>query len=458
MSVDLIRLAEFIFLYAAKYRAAYNKAIAAPPDGPGYPALPISPYLIASQFEVFVATDGLVINQLGKEPKDLWYFAGGPAIMVDYEPTLRPPHVTAFLRKNGILGKPNGIYRIVSDAPLPAHIWRGRIQNIARKIKQKDKTTGISLVLHDVRGTLKEIVAALSFGAYGNILDIHIPTHESQIGEPNIFKDFGVFPADQNSRRFFTHLEIHGQVDSAAWDKRTINIRVQHDLRRDLTSAILASEKTNSGTMTFGGGEAWVEKYSNRLERLRVAMDVLHAALQNKSEEVEAVFHKIIELHPLLLDVYGTCESKPQFVYPNGTKSPIGKTSLEPDFLVSYSDQSYKLVELERPSKGVATAQGQPRSEVSQAVFQCAEWKHYIKTHYQQLHSRYPGIQARCKTAVVMSRTTQFSFKNIKDIADYKGLMMEQYNIDEFYTFDDLYERAHTAYSLLLGLAPDGIN
>jgi hypothetical protein len=75
----------------------------------------------------------------------------------------------------------------------------------------------------------------------------------------------------------------------------------------------------------------------------------------------------------IFLDVYGTCESKPQFVYSAGATSPIGKTSLEPDFLIRYPDRSYKLIEIERLSKNVATAQGQPRAEIAQAVFQCAE-------------------------------------------------------------------------------------
>lgn len=458
MPVKLDLVAQFIFEYAARYRAAYAKATSPPPDGPGYPALPISPYLLRSRFEVFVGADGVVINHLGHEPDYQWHIAGGPAFKVDYEPTVTPPEVTEILRSNGLLGKPIGIYRIVSKVPLPLAVWRGRIANISRRVKRQDKITGISLALHEIQGTLKEIVASLSFGAYGHILDIHLPTHESQIGEPHLIKNFGVFPADQSARRFFTHLEIHGHADSCAWDKRTANIRVQHDLRRDLASAMSEPGNPGGGTMSFGAGPSWIESYSNRLEHLQVAMDALHGALQNKADEVESVFHNVIARHPLLLDVYGTCVSKPQFVYPPGTTSPIGKTSLEPDFLVTYSDQSYKLVEIERPSKGVATFQGQPRAEVSQAVFQCAEWKHFIKTHYQELHSRYPGIQARCKTAVVMSRSTQSSFKSAEDIGAYKGLMMEQFNIDEFFTFDDLYDRALTAYTLLSGLSPNGIS
>ena len=142
------------------------------------------------------------------------------------------------------------------------------------------------------------------------------------------------------------------------------------------------------------------------------------------------------------------------FRSPEGTASPIGKASLEPDFLVKYTDRSYKLIEIERPSKNVATAQGQPRAEVTQAVFQCAEWRHFIKTHYQTLAKRYPEIQTRCKTAVIMSRTNQLSFKGIDDVNAYKGLMMEQFRIDEFHTYDDLYDRAMTAYVLLSGLLP----
>ena len=55
-----------------------------------------------------------------------------------------------------------------------------------------------------------------------------------------------------------------------------------------------------------------------------------------------------------------------------------------------------------------------------------------------------------------MSRTNQLSFKGIDDVNAYKGLMTEQFRIDEFYTYDDLYDRARTAYELLSGLRPIG--
>lgn len=456
MVVTLEKISGFLFAYASNYREAYARATTALPDGPGYPSLPISPYLYESHFDVYVAADGVVINELRDEPEHQWYIAGGPALKVDYEPTRTPPDVFEYLKTNDLLGKHIGIYRIHAESKLPSQVWLGRVQNVARLLERSDKATGITLHLREVRGTLKDVVSSLSFGAFGIILDTYLPTQQSQIGAPHLYQNIGVFPADLSNRRFFHHLEMHGQSDACAWDKRAVNLRVQQDIHRDLARALAGFGLSGGGTFQFGERPSWVEMYSIRMERLRVAIGALRSALSFKSDDVEAVFHDVISNHPLLLDVYGTCESKPQFVYPLGKNLPIGKTSLEPDFLITYPDRSYKLIEIERPSKPVATTQGQPRSEVSQAVFQTAEWKHFIKTHYQELHSRYPDIQSKCKTAVVMSRTKQQNFKNIDDIQEYKGLIMEQYKIDEFFTFDDLYDRACTAYTLLSGLSFNG--
>lgn len=452
MAVAAEAIAEFLFAYAKQYREAYSRATSAPPVGPGYPPLLYSPFLGASAFDVYLADDGVVVNHMGKEPDHQWYIIGGPALKVDYEPTLTPSEVTEALKAEGILGKPIGIYRIVAKTPIRQAVWRGEVPQIARETQTHDPELDVTLNLREVRTSLADVVNTLSFGAYGHILDIHLPKPTSPIGQPHLVRNLGIFTADLSGRRFFTHLEIHGQADSAAWDIRTVALRVHHDLRRDLATLLADPTQERGGSISLGGGPQWIEIYANRLERLRAAIAALRVALQSRYGDVESAFHDVLVAHPLLLDVYGTSESKPQFVYPAGTTSPIGKTSLEPDFLIKYPDGSYKLVEIERPSKNVTTAQGQPRAEVAQAVFQCAEWRHFVKTHYQTLSKRYPDIQSRCKTAVVMSRTNQLSFKGVEDISSYKGLMMEQFNIDEFYTFDDLYDRARTAYELLSGL------
>ena len=277
MVVTLEKIVGFIFAYASNYREGYTRATVAPPDGPGYPSLPISPFLYASNFDVFVASDGVVINELRDEPEYQWYIAGGPAIKVDYEPTRTPPEVIGTLKTEGLLGKPIGIYRIVAKTKLPSQVWLGRVQSIVRLLERHDKATGITLNLWEVRGTLKEVISSLSFGAYGIILDLHLPTQKSQIGASHLIQNIGVFPADLNSRRFFHHLEIHGQSDACAWDMRTVNLRVQQDIRRDLARALAGLGQSGGGTMSFGGRPSWVENYSNRLERLRVAIAALRS-------------------------------------------------------------------------------------------------------------------------------------------------------------------------------------
>jgi hypothetical protein len=456
MPITADSLAAFLFAYSRSYREAYDRATTSPPTGPGYPRLPSSPFLEESVFDAYITEDGVVINHKGKEPDYQWFIAGGPALKVDYEPTRTPSTVTEMLKAEGIFGKPIGIYRVVAKTPMRQSVWCGRVLRVAREITASDPELRITLNVKEVRGSLAEVVNALSFGAYGHILDIHLPSPQSPIGRPHLIRNFGIFTADLEGRRFFTHLEIHGQADAAAWDMRTIQLRVQHDLRRDIASRLADPTQERGGSMSLGGGPDYFATYSDRLTRLGSSIEALRAALQTHADDVEALFHEVLLENPLLLDVYGACESKPKFLYPTGITSPIGKESLEPDFLIKYSDGSYKLIEIERPSKNVATLQGQPRAEVTQAVFQCAEWRHFIKTHYQTLAKKYPEIQTRCRTAVIMSRTNQVSFKEIEDVNAYKGLMIEQFRIDEFYTYDDLYDRARTAYELLSGLLPSG--
>jgi hypothetical protein len=56
-----------------------------------------------------------------------------------------------------------------------------------------------------------------------------------------------------------------------------------------------------------------------------------------------------------------------------------------------------------------------------------------------------------------MSRSTQKAFGGLQDQKGYAELLMEQYNVDEVLTYDDILERASFAYHQLTGLAPSSI-
>ena len=53
-----------------------------------------------------------------------------------------------------------------------------------------------------------------------------------------------------------------------------------------------------------------------------------------------------------------------------------------------------------------------------------------------------------------MSRRTQKAFGGLQDQKAYSELLMEQYKVDEVFTYDDILERASFAYYQLTGLAP----
>jgi hypothetical protein len=108
---------------------------------------------------------------------------------------------------------------------------------------------------------------------------------------------------------------------------------------------------------------------------------------------------------------------------------------------------------LERPSKPIATKQGQPRAEVTQSSFQIAEWKAYIRNHYDLLKQEFPGIAVNFSTMIVISRSSEESFGAKRDIRRYMELLKEQFAIDEVLTYDDLLARAKQAYVALASLA-----
>lgn len=457
MSISIEDLRDYLFKYISEYRNGFERFVSLPPEGPGYPRLVVSPFLESTDFQVFLCQAGVVFFEIANEPEHQWFIAGGPALMVDLEPTKRPIEVTQAIQDHGLEGKPIGIYRIVAKEPIPNSVWQGRIRNISYENAFINNDLNVTLHICKVKNNLKDLICDLTFGAYGIVLDPHLPDSSSPIGEPYITDNMGFFPADLNNRRFFSYLEIYGHADKAAWDRRNINIRVNNDLRRDFVKKLSQPEGNAGGFMSFGTSNNWIENYSNRLGFLKNAIDEFRNILLFHSNETEDVFHKLIEDYPILLDVYGHCESKPQFKYPEGERSPVGKAYLEPDFIITYPGQSYKLVELERASKNVATKQGQPRAEVGQAVFQTAEWVDFISEHYSVLKNTYPGINSKLKTSVIIGRSIQSSFVGIDDMNRYKGLIIKQYSVDEILTYDDLFERACAAYTTLTGLSPHSI-
>jgi hypothetical protein len=447
MALTAAGVADYLSHYISEYRREYSCLVESPPRGGGYPSLEISPYLRSKTLSCWLASDGAVILDESKEPDYIWWIAGGPALMVDFPEGRTPPDVVSLLKEQGIFGKPIGIYRIVAKNGLPTELWEGRLGPVIEEADHHINETRI--VVKRVEQTISETLQRLTFGAFGFILDIRLPAADSNFWVPHIIRRMGFITADRVRRRFVNYMEVLPHVDEGAWDVRSIFTRVQSDVRRDFAQTFGTAD--SGGLLSFGESQNSIQPFFDRLTRLSHCIQQFASLLTESPNATESAFHDFLAANPILLDVYAEPISKPRFEYPEG-ESPLGKAYVEPDFILKYPDRTYRLVELERPNKSIATQQGQPRAEVTQAYFQIAEWRDYIAHHYDIVKERFPGIATLPAALVVVSRTPLESFGSGRDAARYKELLRNQFQNVDFLTYDDLLERAQQAYTRLASL------
>lgn len=234
-------VAEYLTRYVEAYRAEWARFTQPPPLGAGYPALRHSPYLLAGEMYCYVATDGVAIASYAWEPPAQWFIAGGPALLTDTDPSSVPSEIERLRAQArteaGDESGSIGIYRMVGELEIPT--FRGVLPE---PIISESTIAGGDLTLHVHEYALdwKALVARLTFGAFGPILDPHLPRAESDLWNPSITRDLGFISADPAYRRFFHYLELSPHVDGAAWDRRAIWARVHVDLRRDFAHAFTA--------------------------------------------------------------------------------------------------------------------------------------------------------------------------------------------------------------------------
>ena len=462
MALTASAASQYLVQYVRRYRREYERFTASPPNGAGYPPLVVSPYLNSPALECHLANDGAVIADYSWSPDYQWEVAGGPALLVDLPDTRTPEVIVELLKKHGLYGTNVGISRIVAKHGIPDAVWEGRLPTPVETEVVAEGGTTISVFRYEIDWL--DLVTRISFGAFGLILDLKLPSAPADFWTPHIIRDLGIATADRNHKRFFHYLELIRHLDAAAWDTRSIWCRVHVDMRRDFASTVGAVGRPGA-TIAFNAPAAEVRDYAigpqatsaqeaqQRLEDWSRLVSDFESLLTQRGQDDEAVFHEFLRLNPVLLDIYGAAiRSKPRFTYPAG-ESPLGKLYVEPDFVIRYPDRSYKLVELERPDKKVVTAKGEPRKELTQAAFQIGEFRTFIDKHYDQIRQDFPGISSRCSSMVVISRNTEESFGSGRDKSEYMDLIRGIYTDIEFVVYDDLLAMAKQALTNISNLA-----
>jgi hypothetical protein len=114
-------------------------------------------------------SDGAVLFDQSGEPSHAWWIAGGPALKVDFEPTRTPPEVFSALEREGLTGKPIGIYRIVGK-DIPGDVWAGKLPGYCSE-SVKQTSFGKEIIFRAAETSILELLKRLTFGAFGDIID-----------------------------------------------------------------------------------------------------------------------------------------------------------------------------------------------------------------------------------------------------------------------------------------------
>jgi hypothetical protein len=288
----------------------------------------------------------------------------------------------------------------------------------------------------------REVFYGLTFGFFG-ITAKGSPSHYFWHQKLTIQHVYFV-PRFHTSERYFSYLEVNHHADAAAWDPRSAWMRARFQVREDYTASVARSlAPTNPDDARV---IVWFH-----LDLLGHAIRGFERLLIHNSDAPEHVFHDYLRKYPVLLDLYGTHVSKPRWRYPAGDAS-CGKAYIEPDFVIRYSNHSYKLVELERPSKKLASMHGEPLADVNQAAYQIAEWRDYISHHYELIKSDFPHITRDCPALLVISNDSANNFPSYAALERYKVKLSAMYNHVDVISYQDLLTRAKEAHAQMAAL------
>lgn len=404
--VGTSELFEYMCDYILSYRKEYEHFTTPSPEGLGYPKLEISPFAYAKNFYTYIARDSIITVVYSEEPSTVilegrWFVSNEV--------------------REGYIGEP-----------------------LESKKGSPDEELEIQVEKYDLTGIL--LLDRLTLGNFlGHFSVEFFPTPDLDFWYPLVFRHINFRSYGNFYEKMIDYIEIFPHASPSVWDKRNIPVRVQFDVKRDLKAW---SERIpdHPGTIRKGGYGGKSLNLYDRLSKWEKAIDEFEHLLRNQPNAEEEVFHDFLFKNPELLDLYGRVESKPRFHYPT-EESPTGKIFVEPDFLIAYPHNTYRLVELERPSKQMATEKGPPRSGVVQAVWQLAEWQTFIQDYYYLIKEKYSGINSKCSYMIIISRSIErvHGGKISKDY--YSGLLKAQFGPEkQILTYDDLLSLAKSAY------------
>jgi hypothetical protein len=113
--------------------------------------------------------------------------------MPDFEPTRTPEEVTEFLRRERLLGKSIGIYRFgAPDNDIPAEAWRGELP-APTAAASRQLADGTTVEACELNLDWSDLIARLTFGLFGPVLDLRLNPPTSPYWKPIIVTTWASF-------------------------------------------------------------------------------------------------------------------------------------------------------------------------------------------------------------------------------------------------------------------------
>ena len=443
-SVTLPEIADYLLAYCEHYYIEFLRLTSPEANESGLLNVAPPPFASTDTLECWQTIDGAILFVEMTPPNANWFLSGGPAFYADTEPSSLPDWVVDFRRKHNLIGKQIGITKIHADS-YPPGVNTGQ-RPIPSALEVRTTTFNKRIVANECAFSQIDLFSRLTLGTFGHILKLKLREERSDFWDHQLLKNLGFISADYSHRIFCRLLELVHNLDVAAWDQRSIWVRVRFDCLRDCIAETEFARRPG-GMISVDQKSLQLTYIEDKTREFERAIKELKVHLIQAHEDRESIFHAYLKKYPQLIDLYGEVLSQPRLTYPAGG-SPTGKNYVVPDFVVSYTDGTFRFVEIERPNKGLTTASGHPTAQVTQAAFQLTEFRTFVESHAHSLQVQFPGIRAsNVRYTLIIGSNNDSSQSRFKTFDEMRAHVRDTFAADDVWVYEDLVSRAEQALS-----------
>jgi len=287
----------------------------------------------------------------------------------------------------------------------------------------------------------------------------------SEYGKHGGLAKFTIQNATLKKERYVSSIVWYPYIDKAGWHPKNAWIYAFYDIRYDIAGAIAKSEKAGE-VYELGEGKEIIATPTETIWREYDIKTKLGAKLAKFSKDIEEFKHLLeenqnakekkfldyLDKHTHLLDLYAVyIKPQPFLKIPNSNLSTVKGRGRLPDYIAKHRDDTYLLIEVERPSKPIFVGQDPRQSyQLTQAINQVSVWDEIIRSFGNYL-KEYPGIRNH-RSIIIIGREHAQKFKSLREFRKELNRINQISPGINVITFDDLVERARIAMAKIKAL------